>query len=303
MMISAIILSKNNDDTLEACLKSVLNSEPKNKEVIVVDAYSKDNTKRILHKYGNMIKIVHDEGVGLGYARNLGVKTAEANIIAFVDPDVICAHDHFQKILMYFNTHLEIGALSTPGIFPMIGTKIQKLESLFWKVSMKKQHSLRGWSIAFRRSAFDVVGGFCRGGSDDNDFTYKLKMNRIKIASIPINSWHIPRRTLSDLLKEMRLWAKNGAYLYYQWSSNAFFIHDQTERKLYRILHNTRVMVLIAYLSAPYSGIKYFRTTKNLELYLYFIVRQFAYALGYLQGNFNLAINKKLRVEYQKLAS
>ena len=146
--------------------------------------------------------------------------------------------------------------------------------------------------------AFDIVGGFCRGGSDDNDFTYRLKAKGIKVASIPTNSWHIPRSTLRELLREMRLWAKNGAYLYHEWSSNPIFVHDQIGRKLYKILHNTRTMVLIAYLSAPITGLKYLRKTHNLNFYIYFIVRQFAYVTGYLQGNLNLAFNSNLRKEY-----
>ena len=116
-----------------------------------MDAYSTDNTEQVLYKYRNKLKEVHDEGKGLGWARNIGVANATTDIIAFVDPDVICAKDHFQQILNYFNNHPEVGALSTPGIFPDIGTKIQRYESLFWRVSMKSQHSLRGWSISFRK--------------------------------------------------------------------------------------------------------------------------------------------------------
>ena len=42
-MISVIVLSKNNDDTLDKCLKSIIESDGE-KEIIVVDAHSTDDT-------------------------------------------------------------------------------------------------------------------------------------------------------------------------------------------------------------------------------------------------------------------
>lgn len=293
-MISTIVLSKNNDDTLDACLRSVVDSLPYDKEVLVVDAHSTDNTPNILKKYDGKIRVVYDKGEGLGWSRNFGVRNATHDIIAFVDSDVICEKEHFLKIMNYFNEHPDIGALDTSGIHPMIGTKVQRLESLFWATAesgISSQVSLRGWSISFRRSAFDAVNGFRRGGADDNDFTYKLKKHGVKIASIRTNSWHMPRRTLPELIKEMELWGRMGAYLQYQWRSNRVFTRDMMNRRIFRILRNGRVMMFVAYLASPITGIKYLRKAKNFQLYLHFIVRQWAWTFGFIQGNFDIAFN------------
>jgi len=290
-MISAVVLSMNNEDTLDACLKSVIASAPSDKEIIVVDGHSTDSTPSILAKYQGKIRVVHDEGVGLGFARNLGVKNASNDLVAFVDPDVVCEKNHFLKILTYFNNHPEIAALDTAGIHPHVGTKIQKLESLFWNTAetgISSQLSLRGWSISFRRNVFDDVGGFCRGGSDDNDFTYRLRSRGYKILHIKTGSWHVPRRTLLDLLKEMKCWARNGAYLYYRWGNTPIFRHDSKQRKLFRILKNARAAAIAAYASSPITGLKYLRKTKNIQLYIYFIVRQYAWLYGFFLGNLDI---------------
>jgi glycosyltransferase involved in cell wall biosynthesis len=59
-MISVIVLSKNNSDTLDTCLNSIINALGE-KEIIVVDAHSSDNTPSILEKYREKIKVVYDE--------------------------------------------------------------------------------------------------------------------------------------------------------------------------------------------------------------------------------------------------
>ena len=130
-MISVIILSKNNDDTLEACLRSVVSCPPHKKEIIVVDGHSIDNTPAILEKYRDRIKVVYDEGKGVGLARNMGATAATHDIIAFLDSDVICARDHFTTLLDYFEKHPQVGAADIIGSHPQIGTKIQRLESLY----------------------------------------------------------------------------------------------------------------------------------------------------------------------------
>jgi glycosyltransferase involved in cell wall biosynthesis len=59
-MISVIVLSKNNGDTLDTCLNSIINALGE-KEIIVVDANSSDNAPSILEKYREKIKVVYDE--------------------------------------------------------------------------------------------------------------------------------------------------------------------------------------------------------------------------------------------------
>jgi len=100
-MISVIVLSKNNGDTLDACLNSIINALGE-KEIIVVDAHSSDNTPSILEKYREKIKVVYDEGKGIGIARNIGVKASKGDIICFVDADAFVSKDHFIKIKDYF---------------------------------------------------------------------------------------------------------------------------------------------------------------------------------------------------------
>ena len=88
--ISIIIPVYNCEKYLEECLDSVLRQTLKEYEIICVDDGSTDCTIDILKKYAEQdfrIKVLHQKNQGAGVARNLGLKHAEGEYIAFLDSD------------------------------------------------------------------------------------------------------------------------------------------------------------------------------------------------------------------------
>jgi hypothetical protein len=131
---------------------------------------------------------------------------------------------------------------------------------------------------------FNDVGGFWRGGSDDLDFSYKVRAKGYQVASVEAASFHIPRATLRAIWKEMALWAKNAAYYHYVSGNNWILYQELSKRRIFRLLRNVKAMTVVAYLAAPFTGLKYLRVTKNIDFYFYFIVRHLAYLIGYVRG-------------------
>ncbi len=56
--VSIIIVNYNNAKYLENCINSVFNQSYKNKEIIVVDDISEDNSLDVLKKFKKKIKII-----------------------------------------------------------------------------------------------------------------------------------------------------------------------------------------------------------------------------------------------------
>lgn len=89
--VSVIIPTYNRADILSRAIKSVLNQTFKELELIVVDDGSTDNTEAIIKNYKNKfnnlryIKYLPNQGVSI--ARNIGIKNAQGNYIAFLDSD------------------------------------------------------------------------------------------------------------------------------------------------------------------------------------------------------------------------
>jgi cellulose synthase/poly-beta-1,6-N-acetylglucosamine synthase-like glycosyltransferase len=90
--VSVIIAAYNEEQNIEACLRSVINQDyPQERmEIIVVDDESIDRTAEIAREQNVMVLIQRHSGQGA--ARNKGVHRASADIIAFIDADdVVCS--------------------------------------------------------------------------------------------------------------------------------------------------------------------------------------------------------------------
>lgn len=82
MRLSTVILTKNEEKTIENTLKSVLFSD----EIIVIDNFSNDNTKEIAQKY-NCRTFEHELNENFAAQRNFGFQKAKGEWILFVDAD------------------------------------------------------------------------------------------------------------------------------------------------------------------------------------------------------------------------
>ena len=91
-LISVILPTYNRNDYLENSINSVLKQSYTNVEIIVIDDSSDNKAKAVVDKfikenYDCNIKYFHSNRAGQGGARNLGLKNASGEIIAFLDDD------------------------------------------------------------------------------------------------------------------------------------------------------------------------------------------------------------------------
>ncbi len=86
-MVSVIIPVYNRAKYIEDCLNSVLNQTYKDYEIIVVDDGSTDNLKQVLLPYLSKINYIHKENGGAASARNVGIRNAKGEYIAWLDSD------------------------------------------------------------------------------------------------------------------------------------------------------------------------------------------------------------------------
>ncbi|MCF8107519.1 MAG: glycosyltransferase family 2 protein [Desulfohalobiaceae bacterium] len=85
--VSIVMPAYNAQDYIEYSIESVLNQTYKNYELIVVNDGSTDNTKKIIEKFKNDIKIVSQANLGLRAARNEGIKKSTGIYVSFIDAD------------------------------------------------------------------------------------------------------------------------------------------------------------------------------------------------------------------------
>lgn len=84
--VTLIVTTFNNEETIDACLKSIFNLDyPKSlMEIFLIDACSKDSTGDIAKKYP--IKMI-SKSLNAPAAYNFAIKRIKTNIIGFIDSD------------------------------------------------------------------------------------------------------------------------------------------------------------------------------------------------------------------------
>ena len=90
MRFSIIIPVYNTDTYLDECLDSAVNQQYDDYEVVCVDDGSTDGSAGILKRYATQhphIRIIHQENLGIGSARNTGLRAAQGDYILFLDSD------------------------------------------------------------------------------------------------------------------------------------------------------------------------------------------------------------------------
>jgi len=161
--VSIIIPVYNEEKVIERTIDSVLKMHYTNREVIVVDNGSKDQSLKILKKYKNKIKIKSESKKGKANAVNRGIESSKSEILVVMDADTVIKPDSVFNIVQPFEKNPLLGAVT--GNIKIanptnIHTKIQVLEyalaSQISKAALASQSAVTivsGAFGAFRRSA------------------------------------------------------------------------------------------------------------------------------------------------------
>jgi glycosyltransferase involved in cell wall biosynthesis len=159
-LISCIVPVFNGEKYLAEALDSILAQTYPAVEIIVVDDGSTDGTPAVAACYGNLIRWVTQNNVGAPVARNLGVRTARGQFVAFLDSDDLWHPEKLQRQMGRFAAR------------PELDLSLTYLQN-FWIPELEKEkarfqnHPLAGalpgyvtQTLLARRSAFDKVGLF-----------------------------------------------------------------------------------------------------------------------------------------------
>ncbi len=102
MKLSIIIPCFNEEETIELVLNKVLNNSYNNKEIIVIDDCSSDNSRLIINKYknNNLFKFIFNEkNYGKGYSVRLGIQLATGDICIIQDADLEYDPDEHIRVI------------------------------------------------------------------------------------------------------------------------------------------------------------------------------------------------------------
>lgn len=112
-LVSCILAVYNEELIIRKCVESLLNSTYENKEIIVVNDCSTDQTKHILEEYKAKVIIINlSKNVGKKKAIVEGIKISKGSIFAFTDSDTVVEKEAIAQSIEIFRNYPNVGGAS-----------------------------------------------------------------------------------------------------------------------------------------------------------------------------------------------
>jgi cellulose synthase/poly-beta-1,6-N-acetylglucosamine synthase-like glycosyltransferase len=224
--VSFVIPAYNEGETIADTIEHIFSIDYNNIiQVIVVNDCSTDNTIEVVEhlkkKYPSLILINNEENLGnAAKSKNVGLKYATGELIAFVDADSYPAKDSLKKMIGFFDNE-KVGAVTCPILVRNAKNFLEKLQEIEYKV-IAFTRKLLGYVDAiyvtpgplaiYRKEAINEVGGFDGDNlTEDIEITWHLTANNWKreMSLFTEVSTTAPDK-LKDWYKQRRRWTIGG---------------------------------------------------------------------------------------------
>lgn len=112
--LSIIVITWNAEQFVSDCIRSVIEStEGIDREIIVIDNGSKDNTVGIIRQFTQSCEditfLTNDTNLGVAKARNIGMRKASARYVWLLDVDTVVNREAVDAMLSFMNSHPSCG--------------------------------------------------------------------------------------------------------------------------------------------------------------------------------------------------
>jgi glycosyltransferase involved in cell wall biosynthesis len=185
MNISVVIPTYNRSDFVVQAVRSVIQQSFKPSQIIVVDDGSTDNTrKKIQQNFGSDITYIYIKARNVSAARNVGIRNATGNWIAFLDSDDLWKPTKLYSQQQYVQQHPDYKVCYTDEEWRKNGR---------WMNQKKIHAKYSGWvfdqclprciispsSVLIERTVFDKIGFFDENlpACEDYDFWLRVTLH------------------------------------------------------------------------------------------------------------------------------
>jgi glycosyltransferase involved in cell wall biosynthesis len=248
-MISVIIPTYKEPEALDLCLKSAINGQRRNNQIIVVvDGFYEVN-KEVLDKYEESIEIlVLEENVGLCRATNLGVYNAKFDKILIVNDDNVFSDVWDQVLLEEYKPGYVLAPNQiepTPSIFRQFDIKDLGKDpktfdlQAYWDYENSIRESKTeesGSTLPIFMNKYDYIR---LGGWDENyeagmvadwDFFLKCAISDLKMIRTYNSHFYHFASISTNGEKRQQAEQKGHEYAKYKWNSY-IYSHPETNLK------------------------------------------------------------------------
>jgi glycosyltransferase involved in cell wall biosynthesis len=211
MKISIIVPNYNTGQFLDKCIESIWQQSYRDFEIILVDAYSTDESVKIIEKYvrinTNKFYVAYKKPQGQSDAINTGMKLAHGEIVAYLNADDTYEQGCFDEVVQRFKKPETQWLYGIGKIIDKDGEEVRdiitNIKQLFYPYSYKSLccvDYIVQPTVFLRRSFYQQVGEFNVFMKYSMDYEYWLRAGKISEPDyIPkhIANWRAHKNALS----------------------------------------------------------------------------------------------------------
>lgn len=238
-LVTVAVCTRDRSENLRVCLKAIQRLTYPHFDILLIDnAPLTDVAERLLKEEFPGVRYLVEPRLGLDWARNRAIIEARGDIVAFTDDDVVVDPGWIQALVKVFAEDPDVMAVTGLVVPYELETEAQFLFEGYGgfgkgferrRVPPRNGTNRHRWShlaagdlgtganMAFRRSIFDVIGGFdpaldmgtatCGGG--DLEIFFRVIQEGYALVYEP-NAIvrHIHRREYNELKTQIRSWGR-----------------------------------------------------------------------------------------------
>jgi GT2 family glycosyltransferase len=253
MTTSAIVVTYNSADCVEACIRSL---QGQVEQIIIVDNASQDTTASVARSLG-ITPIELLENKGFAYAANYGAAHANGQWLFFINPDTAVSPGAVAKAYKYAEAHSRVGIIGL-GLYSPSGTLepycagqeptifrilTRKLRPAIEREKPQTVDWVSGGACLISREAFRAARGF-----DDNFFLYwedvdichRLRQIGYKVVHMPqARVIHQRGGSLADMKRKTMLYDRSADRYYLKHYPTLICSLQRLLRRFYRYFQPT----------------------------------------------------------------
>lgn len=267
--VTVLIPAFNEEENIKGTIESVMKSTYKNKEIIIINDGSTDNTRSVIEKTleehnGEKIKLLNVENGGKSMALNHGIKEAKFDICVVIDADAVLHKDALKYFVPHFKNP-KIGAVAGKVNTTGRGGFLNLFQTVEYAIGQnidKKVFSVLGAvgivpgpAGAWRKELIIKAGGFSNDTLvEDQDMTLTiLKMGHKVVYEPRAVSYTETPDTINNFLKQRFRWIYGTIQCF--WKSKGVVVERPFSTMSLVVIPNIFIFNILLPLTYPFADL------------------------------------------------